>query len=200
MNGLYPDGCLGSINDRGKVFTPTSLAEAQAKQAVLEAVVTMCDAAHNLIVDLGCVKGIIARDEGAIGISDGSTRDIALISRVGKPVCFVRAKLCTDENGRLYALLSRKMGKKYIIKIDSDFDVDVDILGFVDPGVTVNIIRDGETAEKKTIGLPERLTNVLTCKNPRCISATEQELPQIFKLTDRERRVYRCLYCETKAK
>lgn len=95
---------------------------------------------------------------------------------------------------------SRKMGKKDIIKIDSDFDVDTDILGFVDPDVTVNIIKDGKTAEKKTIGLPERLTNVLACKNPRCISATEQELPQIFKLTDRERRVYRCLYCETKAK
>ena len=95
---------------------------------------------------------------------------------------------------------SRKMGKKDIINIDSDFDVDTDILGFVDPDVTVNIIKDGKTAEKKTIGLPERLTNVLTCKNPRCISATEQELPQIFKLTDRERRVYRCLYCETKAK
>ena len=95
---------------------------------------------------------------------------------------------------------SRKMGKKDIIKIDSDFDVDTDILGFVDPDVTVNIIKDGKTAEKKTIGLPERLTNVLTCKNPRSISVTEQELPQIFKLTDKERRVYRCLYCETKAK
>ena len=95
---------------------------------------------------------------------------------------------------------SRKMGKKDIIKIDSDFDVDTDILGFVDPDVTVNIIKDGKTAEKKTIGLPERLTNVLVCKNPRCISATEQELPQIFKLTDRQRRIYRCLYCETKAK
>ena len=95
---------------------------------------------------------------------------------------------------------SRKMGKKDIIKIDSDFDVDTDILGFVDPDVTVNIIKDGKIAEKKTIGLPERLNNVLICKNPRCISATEQELPQIFKLTDRERRVYRCLYCETKAK
>lgn len=95
---------------------------------------------------------------------------------------------------------SRKMGKKDIIKIDSDFDVDTDILGFVDPDVTVNIIKDGKTAEKKTIGLPEKLTNVLVCKNPRCISATEQELPQIFKLTDKQRRVYRCLYCETKAK
>ena len=95
---------------------------------------------------------------------------------------------------------SSKMGKKDIIKIDSDFDVDTDILGFVDPDVTVNIIKDGKIAEKKTIGLPERLNNVLICKNPRCISATEQELPQIFKLTDSERRIYRCIYCETKAK
>lgn len=95
---------------------------------------------------------------------------------------------------------SRKMGKKDIIKIDSDFDVDTDILGYVDPDVTVNIIKDGKTVEKKSIALPEKLTGVLTCKNPRCISATEQELPQIFKLTDRARRVYRCIYCETKAK
>ena len=95
---------------------------------------------------------------------------------------------------------SRKMGKKDIIKIDSDFDVDTDILGYVDPDITVNIIKDGKTVEKKSIALPEKLTGVLTCKNPRCISATEQELPQIFKLTDRARRVYRCIYCETKAK
>ncbi len=119
MNGFYPEGYLGSIIERGKVFTPTQLAEAQSRQTVLEAVVTMCDAAHNLIVDLGCVKGIIPRDEGAIGISDGSTRDIALISRVGKPVCFVITKLCTDESGKLYALLSRKKAqqlcKNYLI-------------------------------------------------------------------------------------
>ena len=95
---------------------------------------------------------------------------------------------------------SRKMGKKDIIKIDSDLDVDTDILGYVDPDVTVNIIKDGRTAEKKTIELPERLTGVLVCKNPRCISATEQELPQVFRLTDRGRRVYRCIYCETRAK
>ena len=95
---------------------------------------------------------------------------------------------------------SRKMGKKDIIKIDSDFNVDTDILGYVDPGVTVKIIKNGKTAEKKTIALPERLTNVLTCKNPRCITSTEQELPQIFRLTDPARRVYRCLYCEAQAK
>ena len=95
---------------------------------------------------------------------------------------------------------SRKMGKKDIIKIDSDFDADTDILGYVDPEATVNIIRDGKTVEKKTLTLPERLINVLVCKNPRCISTVEQELPQIFKLTDRGNRVYRCIYCESKAK
>lgn len=94
---------------------------------------------------------------------------------------------------------SRKSEKKDIIKIDSDFDVDTDILGFVDPDVTVNMIKDGKIVEKKTIELPHELTNVLKCKNPRCISSTEQELPQIFRLTDRDHRVYRCLYCETKA-
>ena len=95
---------------------------------------------------------------------------------------------------------SRKTGKKDIIKIDSDFDVDTDILGYVDPGVTVNIIRDGKIAEKRTLELPTELTDVLKCKNPRCITSTEQELPHIFRLTDREHRVYRCIYCDTKGK
>lgn len=95
---------------------------------------------------------------------------------------------------------SRKTGKKDIIKIDSDFDVDTDILGYVDPGVTINIIRDGTIAEKRTLELPTELTDVLKCKNPRCITSTEQELPHIFRLTDREHRVYRCIYCETKGK
>lgn len=97
-------------------------------------------------------------------------------------------------------VMSRKLGKKDIIKIDSVFDIDTDILGYIDPDVTVNIIRDGRIAEKKTIGLPEELTNVIRCKNPRCISTTEQELPQIFRLADRANRVYRCLYCEARAK
>ena len=95
---------------------------------------------------------------------------------------------------------SRKMGKKDIIKIDADIEIDTDILGFIDPDVTVNIIKNDKIVEKKAIALPEKLTNVLVCKNPRCISATEQELPQIFTLADKEKRIYRCLYCETKAK
>ena len=94
---------------------------------------------------------------------------------------------------------SKKMGKKDIIKIDADIDLNMDILGYVDPNVTVNIIKDGKTAEKKRIGLPERLTDVIKCKNPRCITTTEQELPNIFNLTNREAHEYRCAYCEAKA-
>ena len=94
---------------------------------------------------------------------------------------------------------SRKMGKKDIIKIDADIKLNMDILGYVDPGITVDIIKDSQLIEKKSIGLPEKLTNVIKCKNPRCITTTEQELPHIFKLTDREKRVYRCIYCEAKA-
>ena len=95
-------------------------------------------------------------------------------------------------------VVSGKMGKKDIIKIDSTLDIDLDILGFISPDITVNIIRDGARVEKKQLALPEVLTGVLACKNPRCITSVEQELPQRFKLTDRERKVYRCVYCETK--
>ena len=95
---------------------------------------------------------------------------------------------------------SNKYGKKDIIKIDSDININTDVLGYVDPGVTVSIIKNGVTVEKKSIDLPERLTDVILCKNPRCITSTEQELPHIFTLTDKTQKVYRCMYCETKAK
>ena len=95
---------------------------------------------------------------------------------------------------------SKKMGKKDIIKIDADIPVDFDVIGYVDPGATVNIIKDGVLIEKKTIEMPLLLTNVIKCKNPRCISSCEQELDHVFKLTDKEKGIYRCLYCETQAK
>lgn len=95
---------------------------------------------------------------------------------------------------------SGKMGKKDIIKIDADIPVNLDVIGYVDPGVTVNIIRDGELSEKRAIEMPETLTNVIKCKNPRCITTVEQELDHVFKLTDKAEKVYRCIYCETKAK
>lgn len=95
---------------------------------------------------------------------------------------------------------SRKMGRKDIIKIDADIDLNLDILGYVDPGITVNYIKNSKLVDKKSIELPERLVNVVKCKNPRCITTTEQELDHVFKLTDLEKRVYRCIYCEVQAK
>ena len=112
MNGFFPEGWNTQATDSKKTFTPAFLADAKEKQTVLEGTVTMCDAAHNLIVDLGCMRGVIPRDEGAIGIADGSTRDIALISRVGKPVCFVVSSLGNDENGKPYAVLSRRRAQE----------------------------------------------------------------------------------------
>ena len=94
---------------------------------------------------------------------------------------------------------SAKMGKKDIIKIDADIPLDFDVIGYVDPGVSVNLIRGGELVEKRSIEMPLELRNVIFCRNPRCISSVEQELPHIFKLADRKNKVYRCLYCETKA-
>ena len=94
---------------------------------------------------------------------------------------------------------SGKMGRKDIIKIDTVTDIDLDVLGYVDPGITVNVIRGGELVEKKNLTLPERLENVLRCKNPRCITSVEPGLKQVFFLSDRERKTYRCLSCEAKA-
>ncbi len=95
---------------------------------------------------------------------------------------------------------SHKRFKKDIIKIDDEIDLNLDIIGYVDPGATINVIRNGKLVEKKVLELPETLTNVIKCKNPRCITTTEQEINHVFKLTDRDRGVYRCLYCETQAK
>ena len=95
---------------------------------------------------------------------------------------------------------SNKMGRKDIIKIDADMNVNLDVIGYVDPGATANIIRDGVLVEKRTIGQPELLTDVIRCKNPRCITSTEQELKHIFRRSgSKDRAVYRCIYCETKA-
>ena len=94
---------------------------------------------------------------------------------------------------------SKKMGKKDIIKVDGNIELDMNVIGYFDPGATVTIIKNSEVVEKKKITLPERITNVILCKNPRCITTTEQELPHVFRLTDEKNRIYRCFYCEAKA-
>lgn len=93
---------------------------------------------------------------------------------------------------------SNKMGKKDIIKIQGPMELDLDILGFIDNNITVNIISGGKIVDKKNLTLPETVTNVIQCKNPRCITSIEQELPNVFKLTDADTKTYRCIYCEEK--
>ncbi len=95
---------------------------------------------------------------------------------------------------------SKKMGKKDIIKIDEALDVNLDALGYIDNGITINTIENGVKTNKRHCELPERIVNVAKCKNPRCITSVEQEIDHVFKLTDRENKIYRCVYCEMKAK
>lgn len=94
---------------------------------------------------------------------------------------------------------SNKMGRKDIIKIEGSVDnLDLNILGYIDHNITVNIIRDNKISEKRILHLPQKITNVIQCKNPRCITSIEQELPHIFYLTDEKTETYRCMYCEEK--
>ena len=94
---------------------------------------------------------------------------------------------------------SSKMGRKDIIKIEGPLDsLDLDVLGYIDHTITVNSIRDERIVEKRCLSLPDRLVNVIHCKNPRCITSVEQELPHIFYLADKEKEVYRCQYCDEK--
>lgn len=123
-------------------------------------------------------------------IKAGKCMDIYNYLGLGKLDCCV----AIIKNAR-----SNKMGKKDIIKIDGGLDlVDLDILGFIDNNITINIIENGEITEKKTLSLPHTVTNVIKCKNPRCITQIEQELDHVFILTDEEKHIYRCKYCESK--
>lgn len=95
---------------------------------------------------------------------------------------------------------SNKMGKKDIIKIEGPLNVDLNVLGVLDHNITINIIKNNSIIEKHTLELPDTVTNIIKCKNPRCITSIEQELPHRFKLTDKKHRIYRCIYCESKFK
>ena len=123
-------------------------------------------------------------------ITAGKAMELYRILGLGKLDCTVAI---------LKNVVSAKRGRKDIIKIDQIMELDWDVIGYVDPNITVNIIKDGVRVEKRQLKLPERITNVIHCKNPRCITSVEQELPHVFQLTDPVNRVYRCLYCETKA-
>ena len=95
---------------------------------------------------------------------------------------------------------SSKMGKKDIIKISDNFEVNFDVLGYIDPDVTVCVIENGGVKSKHKVELPQMLTNIAKCRNPRCITSVEQEIDHVFKLVDREKQIYRCIYCESKLK
>ena len=113
MKDYYPEGMLINLPENRKIIlSKEKLAAARASEKILESTVIMCDTGHNLFVELGGIKGVIPRGEGAIGIAEGTTRDIALISRVGKPVSFTVTGFETDEYGRPYALLSRKKAQE----------------------------------------------------------------------------------------
>ena len=95
---------------------------------------------------------------------------------------------------------SVKMGKKDIIKIGAVIDLDFTVLGYIDPGITVNIIRNGALAKREKLSLPATVKNIIRCKNPRCITSCEQELDHVFRLSNADKRVYRCIYCDTVAR
>ena len=124
-------------------------------------------------------------------ITPGNGMNIYNVLNLGKLDCTVALIKNAD---------SPKMGKKDLIKISTHLDIDLDVLGYLDPGITVNIIRDGQVAEQKKLALPERVVGVIKCKNPRCITSVEQGIIHEFKLTDRKKGVYRCIYCEQAAK
>ena len=136
---------------------------------------------------IGDIKDGIVLDH----ITAGRGMDIYNVLHLGELDCTVALIKNAD---------SAKIGKKDIIKIGTLLDLDLDVLGYLDPGITVNIIRDGKVAERRQLELPERVVGVIKCKNPRCITSVEQEIVHEFKLTDRNKKVYRCIYCEHAAK
>ncbi len=95
---------------------------------------------------------------------------------------------------------SKKMGRKDIIKIDKDMEINMDMIGFIEPNATINVVKDDKLVDKYSVQLPEKIVNIAKCQNPRCITSVEKDLDQIFTLTDKENQVYRCQYCEMSLK
>ena len=138
------------------------------------------------MLNIGGLKNGIVLDH----IKAGKSMDIYKYLKLDKLDC----QVAIIKNAR-----SNKMGRKDILKIEGDLDVvDLDVLGYIDCNITVNIIKDEKIVEKKTLELPQKLTNVIKCKNPRCITSIEQGLDQVFVLTDEKNEIYRCKYCEEK--
>ena len=136
---------------------------------------------------IGQIKDGIVLDH----ITAGKSMDIYNVLKLGKLDCNV---------AMIQNASSVKMGKKDIIKIGTVMDLNLDVLGYIDPGITVNVIRDGKVDKRYHLWLPERVVGVIKCKNPRCITSTEVNAVHEFRLSDKERKIYRCIYCEHEAK
>ncbi|MBR5020799.1 MAG: aspartate carbamoyltransferase regulatory subunit [Oscillospiraceae bacterium] len=135
---------------------------------------------------IGQIKDGIVLDH----ITAGKAMQIYETLKLGKLDCSVAMIQNAD---------SPKMGKKDIIKIGTLLDIDLDVLGYIDPGITVNIIRDGKIDKRYHLWLPERIVGVIKCKNPRCITSVEVNAVHEFRLADKEKKIYRCIYCEHQA-
>ena len=136
---------------------------------------------------IGQIKDGIVLDH----ITAGKSMEIYEVLKLGKLDCNV---------AMIQNAPSPKMGKKDIIKIGTLMDINMDVLGYLDPGITVNIIRDGKVDKRYHLRLPDRVVGVIKCKNPRCITSTEVNVVHEFRLADKERKIYRCIYCEHEAK
>ena len=136
---------------------------------------------------IGQIKDGIVLDH----ITAGKSMEIYEVLKLDKLDCNVAMIQNAD---------SEKMGKKDIIKIGTLMDINMDVLGYIDPGITVNIIRDSKVDKRYHLWLPERVVGVIKCKNPRCITSTEVNVVHEFRLADKDRKIYRCIYCEHEAK
>ena len=135
---------------------------------------------------IGQIKDGIVLDH----ITAGKSMEIYNVLKLGKLDCNV---------AMIQNASSAKMGKKDIIKIGTLLDIDLDVLGYIDPNITVNIIRDGKVDKRYHLWLPERIVGVIKCKNPRCITSVEVNAVHEFRLADKEKKIYRCIYCEHQA-
>ena len=136
---------------------------------------------------IGQIKDGIVLDH----ITAGKSMEIYDVLKLGKLDCNV---------AMIQNATSEKMGKKDIIKIGTLMDINLDVLGYLDPGITVNVIRDGKVDKRYHLWLPERVVGVIKCKNPRCITSVEVNAVHEFRLADKEKKIYRCIYCEHEAK
>lgn len=135
---------------------------------------------------VGAIKDGIVLDH----ITAGKCHEIYDVLNLGSLDCTI----ATIQNAE-----SKKMGRKDIIKIFKVIDLDFDVLGYLDPGITVNIIKDGKLCKREHLSLPSRVREIIKCKNPRCITSCEQELTQEFRLADENKKLYRCIYCDAPA-